>query len=102
DPAELSPVLGDCTHYPPTFVAFGDLEMFRDPIRRFVSELDGAGIPTTVVEAPNMFHVFPILMPWANSSRETYRAVGRFVAEQLVRADPGLRREAESVPAVNE
>lgn len=102
DPAELSPALGDCTHYPPTFVAFGDLEMFRDPIRRFVSELDGAGIPTTVVEAPNMFHVFPILMPWANSSRETYRAVGRFVAEQLVRADPGQRPEAESVPAVNE
>lgn len=35
-----------------------------------------------------MFHVFPILMPWANSSRETYRAVGRFVTERLEAASP--------------
>jgi hypothetical protein len=57
-------------------------------------------VPTTVVEAPNMFHVFPILMPWANSSRETYRAGGRFVAERLVQQDPARLPDAESVPAV--
>jgi acetyl esterase/lipase len=102
DPASLSPLSGDCSHYPPTFVAFGDLEMFRDPIRRFVAELRAGGVPTTVVEAPNMFHVFPILMPWANSSRETYRSVGRFVADRLVQQDPARLPDAEDVPAVND
>ena len=102
DPASLSPVLGDCSHYPPTFVAFGDLEMFRDPIRRFVTGLQEGGVPTSVVEAPNMFHVFPILMPWANSSRETYRAVGRFVAERLAAQGPAHLPAAEAVPAIAE
>ena len=26
-----------------------------------------------------MFHVFPILMPWAEGSRRTYQEVGEFV-----------------------
>ena len=26
-----------------------------------------------------MFHVFQIVMPWADASREVYRHVGRFV-----------------------
>jgi epsilon-lactone hydrolase len=99
DPSTLSPVLGDCSHYPPTFVAFGDLEMFRDPIRRFVTGLEEGGVETTVVEAPNMFHVFPILMPWATSSRRTYHEVGAFVAERLAAGGEG--GAAEAVPAVN-
>jgi hypothetical protein len=30
-----------------------------------------------------MFHVFPILMPWADASRRVYRAVGDFVRKRL-------------------
>lgn len=79
----VSPIYADLRGYPPTFVAFGDREMFRDPIRRFVGRLEAAGVPATVVEEPEMFHVYPFLMPWAEASRRTYRAVGAFVAEVL-------------------
>ena len=34
-----------------------------------------------------MFHVFPILMPWADASRRAYRAVGEFVAAHLPDTD---------------
>jgi len=98
----VSAIYADCSHYPSTFVAFGDDEMFRDPIRRFVEVLDAGGVATTVIEEPGMFHVFPILMPWANASRRTYRAVGRFVAQRLVQQDPARLAEAEDVPAVND
>jgi acetyl esterase/lipase len=69
--------------FPPTFVAFGGDEMFRDPIRRFVVRLERSGVETTAIEEPGMFHVFPILMPWADASRRVYRAVGAFVRKRL-------------------
>jgi len=69
----------DLRQLPPTFVAYGGDEMFRDPIRRFVERLQRSGVPTTSIEEPRMFHVFPILMPWADASGRVYRAVGSFV-----------------------
>jgi acetyl esterase/lipase len=73
----------DLRAFPPTFVAFGSDEMFRDPIRRFVERLVRSGIDTTAIEEPAMFHVFPILMPWADASGRVYRAVGDFVRKRL-------------------
>lgn len=73
----------DLRRFPPTFVAFGGDEMFRDPIRRFVVRLERSGVETTAIEEPGMFHVFPILMPWADASRRVYRAVGAFVRKRL-------------------
>lgn len=69
--------------YPPTFVAFGDDEMFRDAIRHFIGRLQEAGIETTVVEEPGMFHVYPFLMPWAEASRKVFVEVGRFIIDCL-------------------
>jgi acetyl esterase/lipase len=62
--------------------------MFRDPIRRFVQRLEKAGVPTHAHEVPGMFHVFQILMPWAEESRTIYRHVGRFVDLLLETAPP--------------
>jgi len=77
--ARVSALDADMDEYPPVLVAFGDDEMFRDPIRRFVEQLESVGVPTTVIEAPGMFHVFPILMPWAVTSRRVLREAGEFV-----------------------
>ena len=87
----VSAIYADLIRYPPTFVAFGDDEMFRDPIRKFVERLDEADIDVAALEEPGMFHVFPMLMPWADASRRVYRAVGEFVADRL----PGPASEAE-------
>jgi acetyl esterase/lipase len=79
----VSALYADLSRYPPTFVAFGDEEMFRDPIRKFVERLREAEIDVSVIEEPAMFHVFPMLMPWADASRRCYRGVGEFVKERL-------------------
>jgi monoterpene epsilon-lactone hydrolase len=79
----LSGLAQDVSGWPPTFVSFGGDEMFRDSIRDFVVHLERAGVETQAHEESGMFHVFPILMPWADASRRTYRAVGEFVSAHL-------------------
>jgi epsilon-lactone hydrolase len=76
----------DLHGFPPTFVALGGDEMFRDGIRRFVARLRASGIDTTAIEEPDMFHAFPILMPWAPASARVYRALAEFVSRQIARA----------------
>lgn len=90
DPGDVyvSATEADLAGFPPTFVAWGDDEMFRDPIRDFIARLDAAGVPHEAYEATGMFHVFPILMPWADASRRVYRAVADFVDERLGEAPP--------------
>jgi monoterpene epsilon-lactone hydrolase len=90
----VSPVNGDLRCYPPTFVAWGEDEMFRDPIRRFVERLAESDIDHECLEAPGMYHVFPILMPWADTSRRVYRAVADFVRARLVTAEAEAERRA--------
>ncbi len=73
----VSAVDQDVCGWPPTFVSFGGDEMFRDPIRLFVDHLHAAGVEVVALEEPGMFHVFPILMPWAEGSRLGVRCRGR-------------------------
>ncbi len=95
----VSAVYADLSRYPPTLVAFGDEEMFRDPIRRFVDRLHQAEVDVTSIEEAAMFHVFPMLMPWADASRRVYRAVGEFVRDQL--PAPSTDEEADARAAVD-
>lgn len=90
DPGDrfVSATEADLAGFPPTFVTWGGDEMFRDPVRLFVERLDAAGVPTDAHEAAGMFHVFPILMPWADASRRVYREVARFVEDRLSDAPP--------------
>ncbi|HEX4245319.1 MAG TPA: hypothetical protein VHY77_07125, partial [Acidimicrobiales bacterium] len=59
------------------------------PIRRFVEHLREARVPITALEEPGMFHVFPILMPWAEASRRVFAAIESFVKGQLEAAGAG-------------
>lgn len=76
----------DLSGFPPTFVSWGEAEMFRDAIRMFVRRLETAGVAHQAHESPGMFHVFPILMPWADESRRVYQEVASFVRDILVGA----------------
>ena len=73
--------------FPPTYVCWGSDEMFRDPIRDFVLGLEKAGVEVMSMEAESMFHVFPILMPWAESAHEVYRTLDDFI-DRHVTPDP--------------
>lgn len=79
----VSAIYGDLDGFPPTLVAYGDEEIFRDAIRSFVGRLRAAGTETVDIEEPDMFHMYPILMPWADASQRLYRAIAAFVDEHL-------------------
>jgi acetyl esterase/lipase len=90
----VSAIYADLHGFPPTLVAFGDQEVFRDAIRRFVDELRRDGVTTVSLEEPDMFHMYMMLMPWAAASQRLYTEVGRFVeaclegrADELVPAE---------------
>ena len=77
--ASVSPLTADLTGFPPTCVTWGGYEMFRDPIRRYVRRLRDAGVAVDAQEYEGMFHVFQMLMPWADDSRDVFRRVRRFI-----------------------
>jgi monoterpene epsilon-lactone hydrolase len=84
--AAVSAVDADVSHWPPVFMTWGSDEMFRDSITTLSEHLHAAGVTAVTTEAPGMFHVYPILMPWADASRETYREIGEFVRERVTEA----------------
>ena len=69
-------------------MTWGGDEMFRDPIRRYVERLRAARVPTDAHEFEGMFHVFQILMPWADDSREVSRHVHEFIKRVIADAPP--------------
>jgi monoterpene epsilon-lactone hydrolase len=88
DSGAVAPLTADLSNFPPTFVSWGGDEMFRDPIRRYVERLRHAGIPMHAHEFEGMFHVFQILMPWADGSREAFRHLRQFVHDLIAEAAP--------------
>jgi acetyl esterase/lipase len=94
--ALVSSIHQDLSGWPPTFVSSGGHEMFRDAIRTLVDRLEEAGVETTAMEVPDMFHVFPILMPWSGASRRVVDGVAEFVAARLgVAVDPPVALRAD-------
>lgn len=84
--AAVSAVDQDVHLWPPVYMTWGSDEMFRDAIRVLSAHLDDSEVVHLGHEADGMFHVFPILMPWADASREVYREVGEFVRERVTEA----------------
>ncbi|HWD55860.1 MAG TPA: alpha/beta hydrolase [Acidimicrobiales bacterium] len=101
----VSPLTADLSGFPPTFVAWGGDEMFRDPIRRYVQRLRAAGVPTEAQEFEGLFHVFPILMPWLEDSREVFRRLHAFIHKLVAGApawsDAELRHQLGLSPSTD-
>jgi len=99
----VSPLTADLGGFPPTFVAWGGDEMFRDPIRRYAQRLRAAGVPTEAHEYEGLFHVFPILMPWLEDSREVFAHLQGFIHKLVAGApnwsDVKLRRQLGLSPS---
>jgi acetyl esterase/lipase len=82
--------------WPPTYVSWGGDEMFRDAIRTLVQHLEEANVETTAREAPGLFHVFPIVMPWAVSSRRVLDDAGGLVRSLVADAPTPNPADAEA------
>jgi monoterpene epsilon-lactone hydrolase len=78
-------LLDDLSGWPPTFLAYGADEMFRDAIRMLAEKLESDGVAHEALEVEGMFHVFPFLLPWARESRDVYRRAGEFVHDALAK-----------------
>lgn len=76
----------DLSGFPPTFVSWGGDETFRDAIRLFVKRLRATGVVHRAYESDDLFHVFPVVMPFADESRRVQREAGRFVRDLLAGA----------------
>ena len=85
--------------FPPVFVTSGSKEMFRDGIREFVANLKTAGVDVRALEEEGMFHVFPILMPWAGASRRVFRELDDFVDTHVQSRGYSDLGDTESQPA---
>ena len=96
--AAVSALDQDVHLWPPVYMTWGSDEMFRDSIRELSAHLDASEVLNLSREAPGMFHVYPILMPWADASRETFREVGEFVRERVTEAGQGRRRARRRRP----
>lgn len=81
----VSVIEHDVGPWPPTLVSFGSDEIFRDSIRLLVERLRGADVDTVSLEEPGMFHVFPILVPWAEASQRAFDAIEDFVGSGLTK-----------------
>ncbi|MBB4137378.1 acetyl esterase/lipase [Gordonia humi] len=79
----------DTDWFPPTFVCWGEAEMFRDSIRDFAARLAESEVPVHAMEELGMFHVFPILMPWAESSKRVFRSLSSLAGTHV---RPATRR----------
>ena len=79
----LSAIEQNVETWPPTVLVFGADEMFRDAIRLLAERLETTGIETTAIEAPGMFHVYPIIMPWHPAAREALATIGSFVERRI-------------------
>lgn len=100
DDARVSAVFADPEWYPPTFVAFGADEMFRDGIVAFTGHLESAGIPTEAHEEEGMFHVFPIVMPWTPAAKRVFARIDEFVARHVAATgSPSIGEAFEPAPS---
>ena len=86
DDDAVDAVLADVGQWPPVYVCWGGDEMFRDAIRQLADHLDASPTEAVALEQEAMFHVFPILMPWAAASRVVYEQVAAFVDARLAEA----------------
>ncbi|MEZ5212212.1 alpha/beta hydrolase [Gordonia sp. (in: high G+C Gram-positive bacteria)] len=74
--------------FPPTFVCWGEDEMFRDAIRVFVEELREGGVRLMAMEEPGMFHVFPIVMPWSEAAKRVFQQIAELARTETVELQP--------------
>jgi epsilon-lactone hydrolase len=79
----VSVVYANVHRFPPTFISYGGEEMFCDEIEEFIGRLEDADVEVEAFRAPYLFHVYEILMPWADASKETVAAVAGFIDRQL-------------------
>jgi len=75
----FSPIYDDLTQLPPTLVHYGGGELLADDCRRFVEELEEAGVEVDGVEWPEMVHAFHAFYEFLPTAREAISALADYL-----------------------
>jgi epsilon-lactone hydrolase len=77
-----SPVHGELTGFPPTYLQVSPIEALLDDTRRFAERARAAGVPVRIDEQPGMCHVHQILWSQLPEAASSIEAIGAFVRDR--------------------
>jgi monoterpene epsilon-lactone hydrolase len=97
--AAVSALDQNVSRWPPVYLTWGADEMFRDSIRMLAQHLEAAEVPLVSFEARGMFHVYPILMPWADASHQVFGEAEEFVRTRVTAVPTKPGRASRRRPA---
>jgi acetyl esterase/lipase len=96
----LSPVYAELHGLPPILALAGEHEVLLDDARRVVERACSAGTDARMLIGRGMQHDWPLTLPWLDESKEAWRAMAAFAAEQSASRGLGapLTRSRDSAP----
>jgi monoterpene epsilon-lactone hydrolase len=80
-----SPLYADLRGLPPLLVQVGTREALLDDARRFVQRARAAGVDTTLVEFPDVIHMWVVFGPEIPESVEAFRQASDFLRRHIPR-----------------
>ena len=75
----LSPIHGDLSGFPPTYVQVSDAEIFHSDSMTYISKARAAGVPVKEEIGHGLWHVWPLLAPVIPESRRSLRRISRWL-----------------------
>ncbi len=78
----MSPILGDPTGLPPTYVQVSDREIFEDDSRTFVQQAQVAGVNVTLKIGRGLWHAWPLFAPYIPEANQAIRHFARWSKQQ--------------------
>jgi monoterpene epsilon-lactone hydrolase len=79
----ISPLYADLHGLPPLLIHVGDHEILLDDSVRFGEKAVAAGVQTTTVVWPEMFHVFQLFSPFLPEARRAIKEIAGFIRSRL-------------------
>jgi acetyl esterase/lipase len=78
-----SPLRGDLAGLPPLLLHVGEYEVLLHQVRDFAAKARAAGVPVTLVEGPQMVHVYPAFAGFLPEATEALAQAGAFFKQHL-------------------
>lgn len=75
----MSPLFGDATGLPPTYVMVANTEIFEDDSRIFYRQARAAGVDVTLVVGDGLWHAWPLFAPFIPEATKSIRQLGEWV-----------------------
>ena len=75
----MSPLLGDASGLPRTYVLVANTEIFEDDSRIFYRQARAAGVDVALEVGDGLWHAWPLFAPFIPESRRSIRRLGKWI-----------------------